>query len=66
MHKSYIFRMAQIQGVKIYEPPRRRLSSFVLRHQTTKIDAMFKVPPEPVARADVDALRFKITPIYDP
>lgn len=43
MHKPYILRMAQFQGVKIYEAPRCRLSYFALWHQTTKIDAMFKV-----------------------
>lgn len=54
-HKSYIFPMAQIQGAKIYEAPRRRLSYFVLWHRPTKIDAMFQVATKPLACSHVDA-----------
>lgn len=57
MHKSYIFSMAQIQGVKIYEAPRRRLSYFALWHRPTKIDAMFEVTPKPLACLHLDAER---------
>lgn len=44
--------MAQFQGVKIYEAPRCRLSYFALWHQTTKIDAMFKILEPHVKQED--------------